>query len=75
MPVDAFIERWQFPGASEQGNATLFLSELCNPFGIARPDIWANVSYTLRIAFCWEKSAHAGTHHSSKTQLHLIWLF
>jgi len=38
MTVDAFIERWQSSGGSEHGNATLFLSELCDLLGIARPD-------------------------------------
>jgi len=38
MTVDTFIDRWQSSGGSEHGNATLFLSELCDLLGIARPD-------------------------------------
>ena len=38
MTVDAFIERWGASGASEHGNATLFLSELCDLLDVPPPD-------------------------------------
>ena len=38
MTVDAFIDRWEDSGASEQGNAALFLRELCDVLDLPRPD-------------------------------------
>ena len=38
MTVDDFISRWSESGASEHGNATLFLSELCDLLDVDRPD-------------------------------------
>ena len=37
-PVDKFISRWQKSGAAERSNYALFLSELCDLIGVARPD-------------------------------------
>lgn len=41
MPVPdtaAFIARWASSGASERANYALFLAELCDLIGVARPD-------------------------------------
>ena len=37
-PVDKFISRWEKSGAAERSNYALFLSELCDLIGVARPD-------------------------------------
>ncbi len=37
-PVEQFIQRWKVSGASERANYQLFLSELCDVLGVARPD-------------------------------------
>ena len=36
--VDLFIDRWQQSGAAERANYQLFLSELCDVLGVARPE-------------------------------------
>lgn len=36
--VTAFIARWQDSGAAERANFQLFLSELCDLLGVARPE-------------------------------------
>lgn len=38
LPVEQFIQRWKVSGASERANYQLFLSELCDVLGVARPD-------------------------------------
>src|SRR6516164_621573 len=37
-PVEAFITRWQESAASERANYQLFLIELCDLLGLARPE-------------------------------------
>jgi len=34
----SFIARWSSSGAAERANCQLFLSELCDLLGVARPD-------------------------------------
>ena len=36
--TDSFIARWSSSGAAERANYQLFLSELCDLIGVARPD-------------------------------------
>ncbi len=36
--ITAFIERWENSGAAERANYQMFLSELCDIIGVARPD-------------------------------------
>lgn len=36
--VETFVHRWEQSGASERANYQLFLSELCDTLGVARPD-------------------------------------
>ncbi|MEI6218677.1 MAG: type IIL restriction-modification enzyme MmeI, partial [bacterium] len=36
--VQRFIERWERSGAAERANYQLFLSELCDVIGVARPN-------------------------------------
>lgn len=36
--IEAFIARWQGSGAAERANYQLFLSELCDALGVARPE-------------------------------------
>ena len=38
MTADAFIDRWQDSGASEQGNANSFLMQLCRVLDVPQPD-------------------------------------
>ena len=38
LNVESFIQRWQNSGAAERANYQLFLSELCDLLGVARPD-------------------------------------
>jgi hypothetical protein len=37
-PSAAFITRWKASGAGERANCQLFLSELCDLIGVARPN-------------------------------------
>lgn len=36
--IDGFVERWKSSGAAERANYQLFLSELCDVLGVARPN-------------------------------------
>ena len=38
LDAESFIQRWQSSGAAERANYQLFLSELCDLLGVARPD-------------------------------------
>ncbi|MDB5035452.1 MAG: methyltransferase [Chlorobi bacterium] len=38
LSIDDFIARWKGSSASERSNYALFLSELCDQLGVARPD-------------------------------------
>ncbi len=38
MDIAAFLTRWRGSGASERANYQLFLSELCDVLGVARPE-------------------------------------
>lgn len=37
-PIEAFISRWENSGAAERANYQMFISELCDVLGVARPD-------------------------------------
>ena len=51
--IDAFIQRWAASGAAERANYQLFLSELCDVLGVARPDPQA--ADDARNAYVFEK--------------------
>lgn len=38
LTVEAFISRWEKSGAAERANYALFISELCDLLGVARPE-------------------------------------
>ena len=52
--IEAFIARWQGSGAAERANYQLFLSELCDVLGVARPE--PKTAYEERNAYVFEKS-------------------
>ena len=58
--VDAFIERWSGSGASERSNYQLFLSELCDVLGVARPDPAGPDTTTHDYVFERRVDYHAG---------------
>ena len=37
-PIDGFIARWSASAAAERANKDLFLTELCDALGVARPE-------------------------------------
>ena len=62
MDVEAFIERWtRGEGGAERANYQLFLTELCDVIGVARPDpagaTHANNDYVFERAVRPRKSA------------------